>query len=86
MANIESYRSIYLNFITNFLHLSSHNVWTIACSQHVYAVWGAFYDNPLQQVSGLTVRKVIEKFVLEPAERIALVDMGPWPANSGCAK
>lgn len=40
MSNIEVYRKTYLNFITNFMHFSKNNVWTIACSQHVYAVWG----------------------------------------------
>ena len=39
-ANIEVYRKNYLNFITNFMHFSKNNIWTIACSQHVYAVWG----------------------------------------------
>ena len=46
MANIEVYRKSYLNFITNFLHLSKNSVWTISCSEHVYAVWGEFYDVP----------------------------------------
>ena len=40
MANIEEYRKVFLRFMENFLHFSKNNVWTIACSQHVYAVWG----------------------------------------------
>lgn len=88
LANIEVYRKAYLNFITNFMHFSKNNVWTIACAQHVYAVWGEFYDTPAQRVpgqTGLTVREAVEKFVLE-GERINLVDQGPWPNNTACAK
>jgi hypothetical protein len=70
------------------MHFSKNSIWTIACSQHVYAVWGEFYDAPAQKIpesSGMTVRNAIERFVLE-GERINLVDQGPWPANSACAK
>jgi hypothetical protein len=69
IANIEQYRKIFLNFVTNFMHFSKNNVWSIACSQHVYAVWGEFYDSPLQKIpesSGSTVRAAVEKFVFSP--------------------
>ena len=88
LTNIEQYRKVFVNFMNNFLHFSKNNVWSIACSQHVYAVWGEFYDNPLQKIpesTGQTVRGVIEEFVFEPLKRIELIDEGPWPANSACA-
>lgn len=71
------------------MHFSKNNVWSIACSWHVYAVWGEYYENPKQKVpesTGETVRDVVEKFVFSPLERINVVDKGPWPANGGCAK
>ena len=40
MANIEEYRKVYLSFVKSYLLFSKNNIWTIACSQHVYAIWG----------------------------------------------
>ena len=62
MSNIEVYRENYLNFINNFMHFSKNNVWSIACSWHVYAIWGEYYDNPQQKIpekTGETVRNVV---------------------------
>ena len=88
LANIEVYRKAYLAFVNNFMLFSKNSVWTIACSHHVYGVWGEFYDSAAQKVpesSGMTVREAVERFVLG-GERVNRQDAGPWPANSGCAK
>jgi hypothetical protein len=87
MANIEVYRKSYLNFLSNFLQFSWHSVWTISCSQHVYAAYGNFYDvseEKVPETTGFTVKDAIERFVLNN-ERIASVDQQPWPSNSACA-
>lgn len=64
------------------------SVWSIACSQHVYACYKQFYDSIHQKVPttvGQTVRNVVEDYVLRDKKSIVLDSQG-WPANSGCAK
>lgn len=63
------------------------SVWTIACSQHVYAFFDSFYDVPEQRIpakTGMTVREAVEAFVLYD-QKVVLIDEAGWPANSGCA-
>ena len=62
-------------------------MWSIACSNHVYANNTNFYVSDLQRVpegSGLRVRDAVEAFVLEGA-RIWQVDALGWPENAPCA-
>lgn len=44
ISNIEVYRRLYLNFLSQFVQFSKNGVWTISCSTHVYAVYNSFYD------------------------------------------
>jgi hypothetical protein len=44
---IEEYRSRYLEFINTKLKSPNHAIWTIACSTHVYAPYGNFYNNDI---------------------------------------
>jgi hypothetical protein len=63
-------------------------IWSIACSNHVYACINLFYDSDFQKVPavvGHTVRAAVEAFVFSN-ERVVNYDVQSWPANVGCAK
>jgi hypothetical protein len=45
LSNIEVYRKLYLNFISYFIQLTRNGVWSISCSQHVYASFSEFYNS-----------------------------------------
>lgn len=64
------------------------SIWSIACSNHVYACRNDFYNSPHQKVpanTGRTVKDAIEEFVFQNRQVIAF-DEAAWPANEGCAK
>lgn len=64
------------------------SIWSIACSNHVYACINLFYDSDLQRVPavvGHTVRAAVEAFVFSN-QRVLSYDLQAWPANVGCAK
>ena len=89
MKHIEKYRGSYRQTVQKFLSVNNElSVWSISCSQHVYAYYEGFYDRPHQKIrttTGKTVRDVIEAFVLRD-ERNVIIDEIAWPGNSGCAK
>jgi hypothetical protein len=88
MAYIEEYRASYKETLGKFIESNPElSVWSIACSQHVYACENAIYDSPHQKIptaTGKTVRNVVEDFVLRGIKSITF-DAQPWPSNSGCA-
>ena len=48
MTQIEKYRSFYREMMAKFLVLNNQlSLWSIACSNHVYACLTLFYDSPL---------------------------------------
>ena len=64
------------------------SIWSIACSNHVYACLNVFYNSPLQRIPALvenTIKTAVEMFVFSN-ERVVNYDTEPWPANIGCAK
>lgn len=83
------YRSSYKATLRNFMAVNSDlSVWSIACSQHVYAFYDDFYDSPKQKIpttNGKTVREAVEAFVLYDQKSIN-IDEVAWPGNTGCAK
>ena len=74
--------------LTIYLTLNQElSIWSIACSNHVYAAYQAFYNNPHQKIptqTGKTVKDVIDEFVLEGKQN-AIYDKNGWPSNTGCA-
>jgi hypothetical protein len=63
MEYIEAYRSTYKEVLNNFRGVNQDlSVWSISCSNHVYAFYDNFYDSPYQKIptnSGKTVREAI---------------------------
>jgi O-palmitoleoyl-L-serine hydrolase len=88
LALIEQYRSNYKKTLNNFLEANQElSVWSIACSNHVYAFEDVFYDNPHERIpaqTGKTVRDMVEEFVLQGTKNI-VIDAEGWPSNTGCA-
>lgn len=69
------------------MQFSKNNIWSIACSNHVYACLDNFYDVNEQRVPGNIgnkVRDAIRKFVFDKT-RIVDIDAEAWPANNPCA-
>jgi hypothetical protein len=68
LALIEQYRRSYKKTLNNFIEVNQElSVWSIACSNHVYAFEDAFYDNPHERIpaqTGKSVRDMVEEFVL----------------------
>ena len=89
VAYIEAYRSAYKDAMAKLLTANPRaSIWSIACSNHVYACIDGFYSSDFQRVPeliGKTVRTAVEAFVLDN-ERVVSYDFEPWPANKGCAK
>ena len=86
---IETYRSEYKELLKKFQAVKPDlNAWSIACSNHVYAAYNAFYNNPKQKIPtsvGKTVKSAVEEFVLSDTKSF-LTDTEGWPSNTGCAK
>ena len=64
------------------------SIWSIACSNHVYASLALFYDSPFQKIpeaTGITVRQAVETYVLQD-KRVVSYDLKGWPSNEVCAK
>lgn len=85
---IEKYRTEYRETLAKFLVMNPESsIWSIACSNHVYACLNAFYDSPFQKIPttiGLTLKDAIEQFVFED-KRVLSFDAKGWPSNTGCA-
>lgn len=89
ITHIESYRSLYRDTMAKFLAANPEaSIWSIACSNHVYACLNVFYNSEFQRVPevvGSTVKQAVEAFMLEK-KRVVSYDLNPWPANSPCSK
>jgi hypothetical protein len=63
ITHIEAYRTLYKNEMTKFLTANPDaSIWSIACSNHVYACINVFYSSDFQRVPeiiGKTVRTAI---------------------------
>lgn len=88
MSYIEQYRTSYKALLADFADVNQElSIWSIACSNHVYAYFNSFYDSPKQKVpaeSGKTEREVVALFVFSE-ERTITLDPAGWPSNIGCA-
>ena len=63
------------------------SVWSISCSNHVYACKKDFYNYPLEKIpttNGKTVKDVVEEYVWHGA-KVDVRDRDGWPSNTGCA-
>ena len=89
IQHIEAYRTLYKNAMTKLMTVNPNaSIWSIACSNHVYACLNIFYSSDFQKVPeivGSTVKSAVEAFVLGN-ERVVKYDLEAWPANKGCAK
>jgi len=69
MTYIEKYRADYRETLGKFLSFNLEtSIWSVACSNHVYACSWSFYDTSLQRVPALsvkTVKQAVEQFVLK---------------------
>ena len=89
MDYIEDYRQAYRDLLYRWITKNQYvSVWSIACSQHVYAAYNDFYDSPHQKIpalTGKTVKDAINSYVFENKLTI-IYDEDGWPSNTGCAK
>ena len=63
------------------------SVWSISCSNHVYACRKGFYNDPHEMIpasTGRTIKDVVDEFVLHGTKNIVIDPQG-WPSNTGCA-
>ena len=84
MTYIEKYRTEYRTFLYHFMiNNPKLSFWSVACSNHVYAYYDAFYNNPLEKIptkSGKTVKDAIDEFVFENKVN-QVYDKNGWPSN-----
>ena len=62
MNYIESYRSLYKKTLNELIRKPTRGVWSIACSNHVYASKERYYDIPDEKVPrqiGVKVKEAI---------------------------
>ena len=63
MKYIEEYRLEYKEAVTSLMATNPDlSIWSISCSNHVYACRGDFYDNSHQKIpftTGKTVKDVV---------------------------
>ena len=89
MEYIEKYRSAYKELLKKWSMANTElSIWSIACSEHVYAAYRYLYDSPHQKIpalTGKTVKDAINMYVLED-KRVIFEDQEGWPSNTGCAK
>jgi hypothetical protein len=76
--------------LSDFLKIEKNSVWTISCSNHVYASSDNFYDVKEERVpgnTGVTIRQSVLKFIFENGNGTRVIDIDPvaWPANNLCA-
>lgn len=64
MTYIEDYRKLYLKTVENLIKSGSKGIWSIACSNHVYASKEEYYNVADETVNGLSVQTAIEQFVM----------------------
>lgn len=68
LQQIEQYRTFYKQTLAGFRAANpALSIWSIACSNHVYAFFDQFYNSPSQRipaVTGRTVKDVVEEYVL----------------------
>lgn len=88
MNHIENYRSGLKNVMRSFTEANPNSsVWSIACSNHVYACLDPYYNTDsyrVPAVNGTTIKNVLEAFVLKD-ERNIETDEDTWPNNQACA-
>ena len=69
-----------MDFLGKFQAFNSElSIWSIACSQHVYACYKDFYDSVHQKVPttvGQTVKNVVESYVLNDKKSIVFDSQG----------
>jgi hypothetical protein len=68
----------------NIISKKNWSLWSIACSQHVYAIYKDIYNSTNQQVYGTTVSDAISLFTFNDWNGYAFNVEG-WPSNNACA-